>query len=203
MRKMFAAACMICVMLSFFGVSAAHATLAGMTYSAFANDNGLQQISTIGNVSSGDASASVALNAMSAGYTGPVAGSGAGAGTFWTAPADTTFRVVFDYAITNPYNTLPKSQNTSFQVYGLNPITYDEPFNFITYSGSGHFDQTLSLQAGEQLSIMVNALGPDGQGGLSVNLSNLDVSAVPIPAAIYLLGPTMLGMVGLRRRFLG
>jgi hypothetical protein len=129
---------------------------------------------------------------MYAGYTGPDAGKGAGAGMYWTAPADTTFRVTFDYAITNA------SSGTSFQVYGLNPSTYDEPFNFITYSGSGQFDQTLSLLAGEQLSIMVNA---GGAGGPAVNLTNINASPVPIPAAAWLLGSGLIGLVGLRRRF--
>ena len=187
-----------CLFAICLGVSVAHATLAGTTYSAFANEAGTtNQISTTGTASTGLASASVFDNSMYAGYTGVGNGSGAGAGMYWTAPADTTFRVVFGYTITNPLG----NNNTSFVVSGLNPSTYDVLFNIITYSGSGNFDQTLSLKAGEQLSIMANAVGPDGNGGLAVNLTNLDVSAVPIPGAVYLLGPGLVGLVGLRRRF--
>ena len=189
MRKGFTAA-LVCLITLLLGVPA-HASLVGATYTAFANDAGVQQINDVGNVSSGLASASVFADSMYAGYTGTVAGKGAGAGMYWTAPADTTFRVAFDYAITNA------SSGTSFQVLGMNDGYYEERFNFITSSGSGHFDQTLSLLAGEHFSINVNALGIGGPG---VSLTNMNVSAVPIPGAVWLLGSGLFGLVAVRRR---
>jgi hypothetical protein len=175
-------------MTLFVGASA-HASLVHNTYWAQTVDAGVMNtIYDVGNVTSGLASASVSDTSLSAGYTGTGTPT-ARANMTWLASADTTFRLTFDYAITNA---------SSFQVMGLNLDTFAVPFNIITASGSGHFDQTLSLLTGEQLFIEVKASGP---GTVNVTNINSNASAVPIPAAVWLLGSGLIGLVGLRRRF--
>jgi hypothetical protein len=56
------------------------------------------------------------------------------------------------------------------------------------------------LGAGSYTISGITTLSPFGSGGAAVQLSSVDVSAVPIPAAALLFAPALLGFMGLRRK---
>ena len=91
---------------------------------------------------------------------------------------------------------------------GAGPQTaaYDSTSSFYMLGGNGAGDTfTLAqLQGGAVSGIGANtptALWIGANAPISADISSVQVSTVPIPAAVWLLGSGLVGLIGIRRRF--
>jgi hypothetical protein len=98
----------------------------------------------------------------------------------------------FDYTLSGD------AGSANYIAYGFN-WTGSGPTSITTY-GSGHISETFNLaeaQAnGDSLSLLAYADGMNAQA----NISNITVSSTPIPAAVWLFGSGLMGLMGLRRK---
>ncbi len=135
-----------------------------------------------GPTSNGSGNVTFTSNSIDAVFTSPLS-SGS---LLWTNTEDTTVGVSFDYLITanNLYNNASVGGD-----WGV-PISF-----FYTDGQTHHFTDLIQLAAGEGFYLTANA-SHSGE----VYLSNIAVSTVPIPAAVWLLGSGLLGLVAVRRK---
>ncbi len=84
--------------------------------------------------------------------------------------------------------------------FDMTQVTFSSPDSgYLNIYGTGIVHDTLGTYSdtSAETRISFNANGSVTYGG------TFATSAVPIPAALYLLGPGLVGIVGLKRRFLG
>jgi hypothetical protein len=115
---------------------------------------------------------------------------GSGGQLWWKATEDMTAKVSFDYLITGN-----SSSNMAY-------VTTDGGlFISLNYTDglTQHFTDTFSLLSAEQLYVAAFAGSPNSSVYLS-HISVSDANAVPIPAAVWLLGTGLVGLFGVRRR---
>lgn len=81
-------------------------------------------------------------------------------------------------------------------------VNFKDTFcNGPTIQGWQHYEETFQFETPMQLSLLfeVDNFKDPGQFGIGF-IDNVELSSVPIPGAIYLLGSGLVGLIGIRRR---
>lgn len=135
----------------------------------------------------------------------------------FTTPVDAGgLNISFDSSVISPvlvsapdqYAVFASSWNTNFQPV-LSGNTLQDAFFFADSAPSGDFDiMTITFEAiatgDSSIVITESLLNPFAGGGLALPVEfvngNVSVSAVPVPAAIWLLASGMLGLGAVARR---
>lgn len=130
-------------------------------------------------------------------------GTGFNSRIFVTAP--NTASQNFTFGIGETSSSVPAAIfGTDFsygQLYTLSgSYDFDTGISILTVLGFGSIDSTSQADPGENISTF--AFRQSG-GNTSMIIDNLTVSAVPVPAAVWLFGSALFGIAGLRRRSQG
>jgi choice-of-anchor C domain-containing protein len=123
-------------------------------------------------------------------------GSGSISQTF-TTTVGTQYKVDF-WLAGNPANTTDKTRQVQVTAAGASQnFTFDTTGK--SFTNMGWLPETFLFTAtGESTTLTFTSLTPAQYGPA---LDDISVNAVPIPAALWLLGSGLLGLIGLRRRF--
>ena len=83
-------------------------------------------------------------------------------------------------------------------------IAHLENSNFLAFTNANHQAFAASLYFAEDFAsfLFSNAITLNDTNGLSILTTTGTLSATPVPGAVWLLGSGLLGLVGLRRRFM-
>ena len=112
----------------------------------------------------------------------------------------------FDYYYAElPLSFNPGSDQLRVAVNGPSGWTQLGVFSFSTgtnlLTGPRHETLDTSTYFGQNLQLRFTTVDVGGRSYPTAYVGNLAASPVPLPAAIWLLGPAAVGLVGLRRRF--
>lgn len=125
-------------------------------------------------------------------------GSGLALQINWTAPDDG----VIDFSASTWYAHLPVNRSNDLTIY-LDGVFLDSGVlnatirrsNALVFGGTG-----LTVDAGDVLSFIYTPSAGQIHGSVAGIIETVEFSAVPVPAAVWLFGSGLLGIIGFARR---